>query len=121
MLAKTPKAPRRGRNIKHYLMTVEMFFGGPGLHVHGYLMCDNKKAVAIALDRLVEQAEKLLNRPVPMCVLQTELTTGSDIVRDFLRKMMSDTTNLDNATRYHFCAWTMPTDHPDDAKLMALH
>lgn len=108
------------RKATHYLLTLDFF---STFHFHCYLMCteDREQWIDVARTRLVETAENILKRDVPMIILQTELTTGSEIVRDHLRRTMDDTTNLDNAKKHHLCIWLMPVDHPDDAKLMELH
>lgn len=108
----------RPRQAKHYLITVEMFFAD--VHVHGYIMCHDQDFLDVALNRIVDEAEKALGKH-PTMILQTELTTGVETVREIVRKYNPDTWKLDNAVDHYLGAWLMPTANPDDKILMDLH
>jgi N-acetylglucosamine-6-phosphate deacetylase len=107
------------KEISHYLLT--MYVAGVDVHVHGYLMCDDKRHVEAAADQMIEAAEGMGLRMLPM-VLATTLSTGVEIVREILGKISEEAKhNIESATDRHFSAWMMGAENPDDARLMELH
>lgn len=102
---------------KHYLITVNVF---DNMRLHCYLMCRDDVWLYVAHEQLIEEAEKL-NKDFFPVILQTNLRHAADVVRDYLRKNMPNTQNLDNAKDHHIVVWTMPTADPFDETLMALH
>jgi hypothetical protein len=105
-------------NVNHYLLTLSL---KTGHHLHGYLMCDDKRAVKETLNEMFDVAERNGLGPLPI-VLSTTLSTGTDVVRTILRERFPETRhNLETAKRYHKTVWAMPASDPDDVRLMKLH
>ena len=104
------------KKIKHYLITIDL----GDCHLHGYVMTDDKDAVIGVADEMMKIAEKPGIRFLPI-ILQTELDTGADIVRNILRKEVKVRKVMDEATDFHRCIFAMTKDNPDDETLMELH
>jgi hypothetical protein len=104
--------------VEHYLLTIVLT---PNLHMHGYLMCPDKRFVTHAIDQMMDVAEKEGFRPLPMG-LATTLSTGVEIVRGIIREASLEAgEKLNTATDYHFSAFTMEAGDPRDQRLMELH
>lgn len=112
--------------LDHYLLTMDVIHGR--LRMHGYLICDDKRLMASACERLGDAAEKLARELgtrifVPMAMATTLAASGKKVVREILRRHSPEAKELMRKYKdYHFTIWVWTTnDNPDDDKLMALH
>ena len=104
--------------MNHYLLTVP----GNHQHMHGYLMCDERQYVIRAINWMTERMEEMGILGFAPCALETPLSTGVDAVRRIASEQDEKIKQrISQATNFHFSAWLMPDDHPDDKQLMKLH
>ena len=110
--------------IQHYLITVKL---NSNFDLHCYLMTNDKKIIQAATNKLCDEAEKIGIGFLPV-VLQTTLANadggpdGVDIVREILGKNSEEAREtLKTAHDFHMTIFGMPSDHPDNMKLMDLH
>jgi hypothetical protein len=104
--------------MQHYLLTIVL---SPTVHLHGYVMTDDKRYVVAVLNQMVDVAEATEARFLPV-VLQTELTGDADAVREIVSKLSDEAkTNLATAKDFHMSVFAMEADSPDDHRLMELH
>jgi hypothetical protein len=113
-----PERMWRGQTI-HYLLTIATT---GGCHVHAYLMTDDRRYVEHVTNEMIEEAEKRGLRVLPI-VLSTRLrANGRGVVRGILsRKYPEAAECLRSATDFHQSVWIMPSGHPDNGQLLALH
>lgn len=116
-----PRPKRRHRApVRHWLITIMI---ASDTHMHGYLMSDDKRQVHVAVNRMLDEAEKAGSRyPLMNMVLLTTLSRDTELVREIVSRRSPEVKHLlATATDFHFSAWAMHVDDPDDARLMALH
>jgi ferredoxin-thioredoxin reductase catalytic subunit len=103
---------------KHYLLTIDVRHHA---HMHGYVMCNDRRDLIGVLNRMLDKAEAIGLTPLPV-ILSTELTTGCELVRKIVCARSAEAKqHIETATDFHFSAWIMPTEDPDDRRLMELH
>ena len=93
------------------------------MHMHGYVMCKDKRAVEEVANEMLDLAERQGLNPLPV-ILMTTLSTGADVVRTILCERFPETEtehNLNTARDFHKTVWMMPASDPDDVRLMKLH
>ena len=102
---------------QHYLTSLMLT---TDLHMHCYLMCKEKKFLAAIPDGMVERAENMGFRPLPI-VLTTTLSDKAsvELVRGTLSEVEAARHNLENAKDFHCVLFLM--EAPYDDKLMELH
>ena len=105
--------------MKHYLVTIVL--NDMHSHMHGYVMTSDRKVLEAAMVEMMDIAEEQEPLRVPV-VLQTELSTGSEIVREILCRLSNEAKEcMRTATDFHRSVFVMTDDHPDDMRLMELH
>jgi len=118
---KTRDDPDDGPPLQHHLLTVQI---SASARVHGYLMAPDRRYVVEAGERMVAAAEANgCIFPLLRMILTTPLPSGDvAVVREIAGRCIPVVKRLlATATDYHFSAWTVSVDDPDDVKLMALH
>jgi hypothetical protein len=71
---------------------------------------------------MTERMEEMGISGFASCALVTPLSTGVDTVRRIAGEQDKKIKRqISQATNFHFSAWLMPDDHPDDKQLMKLH
>ena len=106
---------------KHFLFT---FVIDQSTHVHGYIMCTDKRYVEPAIDRAIGQCEQEGIRFLFPMILLTELSTDHaavELVRRVVCEYPKAKKVLNKAKDFHLSVWAMSTDNPYDSQLMALH
>src|SRR5262249_49092815 len=103
--------------MRHYLLTITP---DPAVHLHCYVMTNDKRNVMAALNKMLEVAESTGARFVPI-VLQTELRDEADTVRDIISKDEKVKQTLAAAKDFHVSIFGMEVDSPDDRRLIKLH
>jgi hypothetical protein len=102
---------------KHYLISLSV---GSDLRMHCYLMCKEERFWHAIAEALVERAESMGFRPLPI-VLSTLLSDRKsvDVVRKVLSEDEDTRQNLEHAKDYHCVVFLMGAPHDDC--LMDLH
>jgi hypothetical protein len=104
--------------LEHHLITIQPT---ADVHLHAYLMTDDKRTIAHTMNRLMDIAESDGARPLPI-ILDTCLGDGAEIVHACLRELMPEAWEThQQADRYHLSVFTLEIGDPWDKKLMALH
>ena len=77
----------------------------------------------VAVNRMLDEAGKAGSRyPLMNMVLVTTLSQDTELVREIISRRSSEVKRLlAEATDFHFSAWTMHVDDPDDVQLMVMH
>lgn len=105
-------------SLEHHLVTVD----ADRMHVHAYLMCDERRCVEQAIEAIMDRCEKAGVVIWPPVVLVTNLGDAVDLVRTIMGRDRPDVVDMiAKATNFHLTIITMPKDDPDDIELMKLH
>lgn len=104
--------------LNHYLITIALL-SPPGMHVHGYLMCEGNQTEGL-MNKMLYEIEKLNFQPLEI-ILSTELSTSVELVRDILGNNPGVKQAMDTATDFHVTIVVMPRDCEWDKQLMELH
>lgn len=108
---------RSKRHIEHYLITLPI----GQMHLHGYLMTDDKRYVQHTMNQMVDIAEREGPWLLPM-ILQTTLSTGVDVVREVLCEIDEKAAQRFAAAKdYHLSIFSLTAHSPEDDRLMELH
>lgn len=110
----------------HYLVTLDLLMPA---RLHAYVISKDKQDAVRAGEKLMDYAEK---QGLPSLGIMLVTGLSDDGVKPdpvsvaFVRKVASAVDPriaeaLARAKDFHFSAWMMPTDHPDDRPLMELH
>jgi hypothetical protein len=103
--------------MNHYLLTLK----GDRQHMHGYLMCRNPGIVKGVIRWMMNRMDEV-GWGFPPIVLMTPLSRDISAVHRIAGKHSRETAKLiSQATNFHFSAWTMPDDDPDNKWLMQQH
>jgi hypothetical protein len=109
-----------GKPIKHYLLTVPMLPQQARLHC--YLICSDKKYIHQVINKMMDIYETTGCRPRLPIILQTELNSGVELVREVAGEANPGFNKLiAEATDFHVSICSTPIGHPKDELLMALH
>lgn len=102
---------------KHYLISLNLT---SDLHMHCYLMCKDERMWLAAGETMVERAEGMGYRPLPI-ILSTLLSDRESV--NVVRKVLSEDEgarhNLQHVKDYHCVVFLMGA--PYDDSLMELH
>jgi hypothetical protein len=108
-------------HIQHYLLTVAL---DAATNMHCYIMCDDRRYVMAAADKLLSEAEKLGGRPLPLPMMLATPIPPDDVslVRAVLSARSADVARLlQEATDFHWAFFTTCASDADDARLLAVH
>lgn len=107
-------------SIDHYLITLDLH--PLPARIHSYVMTDDKRCLSGVMDKMFEIADKQGFKIILPIILQTKLSTGSDIVREILRELSPKADNaLRTAKDFHYSIFMTHDGHPHDQRLMDLH
>ena len=110
------------KEIKHHLLTIEVT---EDIHLHSYLMTDDRRNIERAMNLMIDEAEKLGCKPLLPIMLITELGDGVDLVHQFMReKLPKEWETHQRADRFHLTMFALHLKGPCapwDEKLMKLH
>lgn len=106
------------KKVKHYLITLTL---NGGIHLNSYLITNDEALVEKVTSMVLNKAGEMKADYIPI-VLVTNLGTGAEVVRDYLREYAPETRQLiDSYTEFHHTMWAMREDDPAAERLMALH
>ena len=106
--------------MKHYLLSLPIH--QIGFTMHCYVMSNDKDAIQVAGNKLLEVTEQHVKGPYAQMILATPLTAaGAKTVRAHVAQNSEAKKLMKEATDFHLTIWGMAAADPDCAKLMALH
>ena len=106
--------------IEHYLITIDLH--PQPARMHSYVMTNDKRCLAWVMDQMFAHADKQGLRITLPIILQTKLSTGSEIVRDILRDLSPKADEALRAAKdFHYSIFMSRVGHVDDKRLMELH
>ena len=62
-------------NVNHYLVTLDLTAGPQHMHLHGYVMCKDKRAAEETANEMLDLAERQGLKPLPI-ILDDDAING---------------------------------------------
>ena len=113
-----PDEPQKTEKVEHYLLTLQIAANN---YMHAYVVTDDKRQIEVVTEMMMEKAEAMKCRPLPM-VLCTRLSTGVDLVRRIVSELDEEAKRLlEKPPDSHVTIFAMEANQADNKRLMELH